>query len=126
MILLQLMMMFVCMPQLLWLTLMWIVFYRISNLGGRLLTLLSCGAATGSDRHLKCIQILQLRTLTIPFFLSPFFSRVEQGNNLGASPVKNGDREKREKEKDYVRLQEAPKIFQVGNRVMYVHTRRAV
>lgn len=36
MILLQLMMMFVGALQLLWLTLMWIVPYRILNLGGRL------------------------------------------------------------------------------------------
>ena len=55
----------------------------LSNLESRgtTLILLSCEAATSGDRQLKCIQILQLRNINDPLFLSPFFSRVEQGNN---------------------------------------------
>ena len=100
----------------------------LSNLESRgtTLILLSCEAATSGDRQLKCIQILQLRNINDPLFLSPFFlgwSRV----TTRVPPVKNGDREKREKEERLRQTARGPPGFSKwGNRVMYVHTRRAV
>ena len=100
----------------------------LSNLESRgtTLILLSRGAATSSDRQLKCIQILQLRTLTIPFSFLLFFlgwSRV----TTRVPPVKSGDREKREKKRTITSdCKRPPGFFKVGNHAMYVHTRRAV